>query len=601
MEGRIGNAFACERCRKHKVRCVPSDVAGICQRCQKARVECIEHIARRRPPKHRPVMQTANRIQELDTKLDTIASIVTATSTAAPQPPLPQPSSMAPKMAEITQRTPTPAEVPKVSLRPNPVNTPESAVAFWESINETISGLGRLDPILRTISVLHMESLVESFHRMVDHFPFVMLPKEVPVRDSIIQRPVLMFAILTVSSYDSALLQFTLSREFRKIVMVKVMNGEKSLDLLQGLLVFIAWHHHYTDPQGVSMHMLLQMCIGMAGDLGLDRLPSSYHKDDPRDRESKRAYLGCYYLSCNLRLMEPGKPQGLIYTPTIRKYASEVSHFRDRNSDQILPALVDTCQFLEDIEETFRGRSEQTLVARSQTKRLGEHWETMRNSSKYIAGEFKTLQWLQLASRVYLFQQSMALELADRDNNSWAAGFQLSLRISCLRAIEQFLDSCTQMGSHQYEGVSIVDWGHLVSGLTVLGRLALHSTPMPGWDPSELQIIGTFDHFREKLCAQMPRLHDNQERRVENVFERFRRVTTIMKSALKQMPGRSSPGSTFEITTSSRQTVSLLQDSPLPKPGGSSNGIDLPTPWKTNSLYDISSDEFTWKFVMGML
>jgi hypothetical protein len=31
-EGRIGNAFACERCRKHKVRCVPSDTPAICQR-----------------------------------------------------------------------------------------------------------------------------------------------------------------------------------------------------------------------------------------------------------------------------------------------------------------------------------------------------------------------------------------------------------------------------------------------------------------------------------------------------------------------------------------------------------------------------------------
>jgi hypothetical protein len=31
-EGRIGNAFACERCRKHKVRCVPSDTSGVCQR-----------------------------------------------------------------------------------------------------------------------------------------------------------------------------------------------------------------------------------------------------------------------------------------------------------------------------------------------------------------------------------------------------------------------------------------------------------------------------------------------------------------------------------------------------------------------------------------
>jgi hypothetical protein len=31
-EGRVGNAFACERCRKHKVRCVPSDTASLCQR-----------------------------------------------------------------------------------------------------------------------------------------------------------------------------------------------------------------------------------------------------------------------------------------------------------------------------------------------------------------------------------------------------------------------------------------------------------------------------------------------------------------------------------------------------------------------------------------
>jgi hypothetical protein len=599
MEGRIGNAFACERCRKHKVRCVPSDVAGICQRCQKARVECIEHIARRRPPKHRPVLQTSSRVADLETKLESVSAMVVGTS--APQPPLPPPATMASKLSDMTQRTPTPSDVPKVSLRPNPVSTPETALAFWESINETISGMGRLDPILRTISVIHMELLVESFHRMVDYFPFVMLPRDAPVRDSILQRPVLMFAVLTVASYDSALLQFTLSREFRKIVMVKVMNGEKSLDLLQGTLVFIAWHHHYMDPHAVSMHMLLQMCIGMASDLGLDRLPSSYHRDDPRDRECKRAYLGCYYLSCSLRLMEPGKPQGLVYTPTIRKYASEVSHFRDRNSDQILPALVDTCQFLEDIDETFRNRSEQTLVARSQTKRLGEHWDAMRNSLKHLAGEYKTLQWLQLASRVYMFQQSVALELTDRDSVSWAAGFQLSLRISCLRATEQFLESCVQMSSNQYECLSIVDWVHLISSLTMLGKLAVHSPPMAGWDPSDLQLSKTFEHFRDQLCSQMPRLHDNQERRVENVFERFRRVTAMMKGAVKQTPGRSSPGSTFEITTSSRQTVSLLQDSPLPKPGGGSNGVDLPTPWKPNPHYDISSEEFTWKFLMGIL
>ncbi|KAF2704320.1 hypothetical protein K504DRAFT_473527 [Pleomassaria siparia CBS 279.74] len=613
-EGRIGNAFACERCRKHKVRCVPSDAAGLCQRCQKARVECIEHIARRRPAKPRIVGQTPNRVAELEKTLDRLSTIVSTPSapSSVPQPILPPVSSLPSQRIEPTHRTPTPAptaSVPPVqstvkpTILPNPGSTPEPALSFWESINETVSGLGRLDPVIRSISVAHMQLLLENYRTMVDFFPFVALPRESFCRDLIQQRPMVMFAILTVASNDSALLQLTLSREFRKVAMIKIMKGEKTLDLLQGLLVFIAWHHHYMDSQAISIHMLLHLCVGIADDLGLDSIPtfasSPFHKQDSRDREAKRAYLGCYYLACNLALSEPGRTRSMSYSNTIRVYASELGSAREYPPDSMLPTLIDTCQFMEDVEETFCSLSEQALIVKCQLKRLTDRWESMRHSTKQLSTDYKTLQWLQMAAQVHVQKAVTSLEFSDGEKMSWAPGFQLSLRIAYLRSIEQFLDNSTHMVAIQYEFLSIVDWVNLVSTLTCLGKLVLHTSAMPGWDPVDLQLGKTFDYFRDQLCSKMPPCPRETLDSSENVFGRFRRITATMKTALRNTPGRSSPnGSTFEITTSSRQTVSLLQE--LPKPNGITNGADsLPAPWKLHPQFDMSSSQFPWKFLMG--
>ncbi|KAF2637578.1 hypothetical protein P280DRAFT_492426 [Massarina eburnea CBS 473.64] len=609
-EGRPGNAFACERCRKHKVRCVPSGTATICQRCEKARVECIEHVARRRPAKPRTVVP---RVAEMEKKLDKLSAIVTATPVpnSAPQPSLPSVNTVPSQVSETVQPTPTPASVSQPppapaanpSILPNPGSTPESAMSFWESINDTMSGLGRLDPVIRSISVIHMQMLLESYRTMADFFPFVTLPKECFCRHLMQQRPILMFAILTAASYDSALLQLTLSREFRKVIMVKIMNGEKSLDLLQALLVFIAWHHHYMDAQAVSIRLLLQICVGIAADLGLDStapsVKSPLSHDNSRDRESKRAYLGCYYLASNFGMMDSCRTRSISYSSTMRTYASELASAWEHRSDAILPILIDTCQFMEDVEETFRNQSAHTSIVKAQLCRLSEKWDSMRHASNAQATDYNTLQWFQLAARLHLYKTVASLDLNDRD--STGSGFQLSQRITCLRSVEQFLDNSLHLTSAQYDFISIVDWLNLVSGLTMLGKLALHSTPMPGWDINELQITKTFEYFRDGICSIMPRPRDSQDT-YEDIFVRFRRITAIMKSALKHTHARASPnGSTFELATGSGRTVSLLQDLPPLKLSGNANGSSdpLPAPWKVNPSFDMSSNDFCWKFLLG--
>ena len=383
-----------------------------CSRCQKARVECVEHVARRRPAKPRAAGQTPSKPPDGERPLDTLAAIVTAAPVSGSAPSLPPVSSLPSQRIDVTQRTPTPGPGPiapappvqpavKASILPNPGSTPESAVSFWESIHDTVSGLDRLDPVIRSISMVHMQQLLESYRSMSDFFPFVTLPRESFCRDLIQQRPMVMFAILTVASSDSALLQLTLSREFRKVALAKIIRGEKTLDLLQGLLIFIAWHHHYMDAQAPSIHILLQLSIGIAGDLGLDSIPtlasSPFPKHDTREREAKRAYLGIAYLATNLSVMEPSRARSLLHSNTLRLYASDLGSAWEYNSDSMLSPLIDVCHFIEDVEETFRTPSEQAMIVKCQLKRLSDKWDGIRMASKQPASDFSKTFWLPLS------------------------------------------------------------------------------------------------------------------------------------------------------------------------------------------------------------
>ncbi|KAK1909680.1 hypothetical protein P3342_007852 [Pyrenophora teres f. teres] len=578
----------------------------------------VEHIARRRPAKARGDGPLPAKLREFDKKLEKLSTIV-ATLPPSPAAPLSLPSvttlpSQLPTL-ETSQQTTTPLpalsqpmsipSIPRSSALSAPSPQSENSSPFWDSMNDTVSCLGRLDPVIRSITLVHMQALVDTYHSMVDFFPFVLLPREGRCQDLFQHRPMLTFAVLTVSSYDSVVLQQTLSQDFRKVVMAKIIKGEKSLDLLQGLLVFIAWHHHYMDTQAVSITMLLQLCLGIASDLGLDTLSRTVRspmlKDDTWDREAKRAYLGCYYLSSNIDLMQPGKARSMSHTSTLRTYASELAASWENKSDAVLPIMMDVCQYMEDVEETFRNQLEQAVVVRTQVKRLSEKWESIQLAVKLRANDSTTLHWLQLAARIQLYRKAATVEFADRDNTPWASGFQLSLRVTLVRSVEQFLDNTTKLSSTHFEFVSLIDWLNLVNTLTNLSKLVLHASPMPGWDPTELQITRTFDHFRDLLSSQMPHHHGVQDNS-EDAFERFRRITSAMRMALHDARGMSSPnGTTFELATGSGRTVSLLHNLALPKiNGGALSGSEkLPSLRDMNPAVDITCDDFHWKFLMG--
>ncbi|KAJ5790482.1 uncharacterized protein N7518_007493 [Penicillium psychrosexuale] len=78
--------------------------------------------------------------------------------------------------------------------------------------------------------------------KLTPHFPFVVVPPDVSFKQLHQEKPFLCLAILASASYENMPLQRALGDEVKKVVASRmVIGGEISFELLQGLLVFLAW------------------------------------------------------------------------------------------------------------------------------------------------------------------------------------------------------------------------------------------------------------------------------------------------------------------------------------------------------------------------
>ena len=87
-------------------------------------------------------------------------------------------------------------------------------------------------------------ALLQTFQGpMIDVFPCIVLPEDTTVFRLLEDRPFVLLAILAAASSSSSLQGHNLyDEEFRKLLGLKyVAGGERSLELLTGLVVYIAW------------------------------------------------------------------------------------------------------------------------------------------------------------------------------------------------------------------------------------------------------------------------------------------------------------------------------------------------------------------------
>ncbi|KAJ5096850.1 hypothetical protein N7456_007571 [Penicillium angulare] len=325
----------CQNCASSKVKCVRNtEDQHECNRCLRLGKEC----AYRRSGRRFYGFQKDRQIEALESRVKELMSD-RAIASVEPSPPA----------SRLTSST--------------------RSVSFNESDNNE-NNVGIDDVITR--GILNLETArhyLELFTTILSpNFPFVVIPPSISINQLRQEKPFLLLAVLASASYDDFPLQRLLGKEVKKAVASRmILGGEISFDMLQGLLVFLAWSHYHSKPHRYTQ--FLQLAISLIIELRLDRPPQTEEWKTPLlfetqqnlnkktytrpswGNEEKRAVIGCYYLSCSWVV-----PKVLICDCLCIKYLLLVLHraavFLHKHSNfPYIPYFDECCQSLDQAEE----------------------------------------------------------------------------------------------------------------------------------------------------------------------------------------------------------------------------------------------------------
>ncbi|KAF1951584.1 hypothetical protein CC80DRAFT_204263 [Byssothecium circinans] len=191
---------------------------------------------------------------------------------------------------------------------PTPTKTPEDR---YPAICNT-DDFKAYDPVeAGDLSEVVASQLLDEYKAsFVPDFPFVLVPPNVGATALRRSQPFLFLCIMAVASYRTPLTQRALSIKLKLQIASRVIErSHKSLEILQGLLVYCGWYHFFYRPANQQLAILIQLCVAMVQDLALSKNPQKGRKlrltDDPlstsiteRSPAGERAFLGTYYISC---------------------------------------------------------------------------------------------------------------------------------------------------------------------------------------------------------------------------------------------------------------------------------------------------------------
>ncbi|PGH05522.1 hypothetical protein GX51_02860 [Blastomyces parvus] len=310
----------CQNCADAKVRCSRNEPPP-CDRCRRLGKECVYRKARRRFVG----LKKDIRIEALEAKITELLSKDNDTASANSQ-----------SQASVTPPTqaPEPTEDTGIDIADSGLISMETANLLLEKFKTT----------------------------MTPHFPFVVVAPPVTAERLRLEKPFLFMAIMAAASFETMPLQRRLGRMVARTVSSRViLAGEVGFDLLQGLLVHLAWCQYHSRPRRYTQ--FLQLAIGILVELRLDCPPQkiswktglTWDGGNPQLRQQswgtdeQRAVAGCFYLSSTISSLLQ-KRSTFPHTVYIDECCKSVSEMAEYDNDKYLPYIAQLQLIMEKID-----------------------------------------------------------------------------------------------------------------------------------------------------------------------------------------------------------------------------------------------------------
>ncbi|TVY15966.1 Transcriptional regulator WAR1 [Lachnellula arida] len=333
--------------------------------------------------------RSRERVNELEQKLESLVAMMAPTQADASgleDNTTPNVATYTEHLMETPDNIPQNTMVPQAQYPSKPWKTFQSFGGHPFSIPSTTSFTifdDLQDVIARGLVTLEKaEDSVQHFRNTASNSPFVIISPDTSIDYLRRQKPFLLLTVLAMATINNMKLQKLLDQEIRDTLGRRVfMSGEKSLDLLQGILIYLTWHHFFFEPEHQQIYQLCQLANSMAIDLEIttsqrDRkhTPStsfnllSVIAESPvklsssQDAEAKRAFLGCYYITSTL-CIGLRKPNNIKYTTYTEECCQVLAAAQEFESDALIPYFVRLQKLAHDINQTFDYDGHQDLAS----------------------------------------------------------------------------------------------------------------------------------------------------------------------------------------------------------------------------------------------
>ncbi|CAJ2503696.1 Uu.00g110900.m01.CDS01 [Anthostomella pinea] len=335
--------------------------------------------------------------------------------------------------------------------------------------------------------------LLASFRAMLPHFPCVVLPDDADVRSLARDSPFVLLAILAVTSCSTSLQGHSLyDEEFRKVLGLKfVAGGDRSLELLQGLLVYCSWYPFHLRPKNRQLFQYLRMAVDMVHDLELDQesdLNLSWQR--PVERDSKiqniRAFLACFYASSTYSWAW-SKPTTLRYSSWITRCSDALEQASALEQDHVLVWLVRLQYILAELHEV-------QINARAFRDPQSEHYRglirmglepQLRDFQSRMPDGISTapsIVMTSLSADMYLLAAPLLSTRAAQVQRTEEEPLDPEIFLAAAHTARAFLDYVAALPPEQMAWFSGADYTHFVVAVILAYRLSFPVASCPGYD-----------------------------------------------------------------------------------------------------------------------
>ncbi|KAK0716266.1 hypothetical protein B0H67DRAFT_554605 [Lasiosphaeris hirsuta] len=386
---------ACVNCSRAKCKCMRRPTGGACERCLRLQKECRPAPSAR----DRPAKKAASRTAKLEEKLDDLVTLLRSSAQSSAQSAAPgtTPSDTVP--GHTNNVLLPPSETGATFLATESVPTPATSLPHGNGGYPSPSSSAPL-PTPGELSPIEAEKTLDRFRsEKLKYFPFVHLPEILSAAQLAAERPFLWLCIRGATT-KSSMGQQAIGEKIRRIVAEKlIIQHEKNLEILLGLLAYMGWANMHMGPQPF-LCMYTHLILGLVQDLGLDKPPPRADEQHPmacvkahgfilkmavssvRSMEERRAVLATFLISAEVSIFIR-KNDPLRWTPHMEECLQILEDKNESPLDRILVCMVKLRLVGDETAKSpaiSSDPSELRLLQAFQTKALNSQVQTIKTS-----------------------------------------------------------------------------------------------------------------------------------------------------------------------------------------------------------------------------